>query len=157
MNKYGFKTYQLCDSSNGYCSRIKLYIGICQEAPSGNGITYDLVFRLMDPYLNKGHILYTDNYYLSPALFLDLSRAGTGASGTTRFRKGFPKRLKEQEITRHGSYSVMHDGALVAVKLRDQKTFLSTVHSMDMVDAGKKCNDGERIRKYSIDTLDILI
>ena len=26
-HKYGFKTYQLCDSSNGYCSRIELYTG----------------------------------------------------------------------------------------------------------------------------------
>ena len=46
----------------------------------------------------------------------------------------------------------MHDGALVAVKLRDRKTvsFLSTVHNMDMVDTGKRGYDGERIRKFSI-------
>ena len=46
----------------------------------------------------------------------------------------------------------MHDGTLVAVKLRDRKTvsFLSTVHNMDMVDTGKRGYDGEHILKFSI-------
>ena len=46
-DKYGVKSYQLCDSSNGYCCRFEIYTGVNQEPPSAKGKTYDLVMRLM--------------------------------------------------------------------------------------------------------------
>ena len=64
-DKYGVKSYQLCDSSNGYCCKFEIYTGENQDPPSAKGKTYDLVMRLMQPYLNAGHCLYVDNYYTS--------------------------------------------------------------------------------------------
>ena len=78
-DKYGVKSYQLCDSSNGYCCRFEIYTGVNQEPPSAKGKTYDLVMRLMQPYLNVGRCLYVDNYYTSPTLFAELYRQNTGA------------------------------------------------------------------------------
>ena len=43
------------------------------------GKTYNLVMRLMQPYLNVGRCLYIDNYYTSPSLFAELYRQNTGA------------------------------------------------------------------------------
>ena len=47
-DKCGVKSYQLCDSSNGYCCRFEIYTGVNQEPPSAKGKTYNLVMRLMD-------------------------------------------------------------------------------------------------------------
>ncbi|XP_033763364.1 piggyBac transposable element-derived protein 4-like, partial [Pecten maximus] len=46
--KYGIKLYMLCDSKNGYCSRVELYTGRPSEV-SEYGVTYDLVMRLAEP------------------------------------------------------------------------------------------------------------
>ena len=68
-DKFGVKLFMLCDSSNGYCSRFEIYHGANNENPSPKGKIYDLVMRLIVPYLKKGHKLYVDNYYTSPILF----------------------------------------------------------------------------------------
>ena len=83
-DKYGVKSYQLCDSSNGYCCMFEIYTGVDPNPPSAKGKTYDLVMRLMQPYINVGRCLYVDNYYTSPTLFTDLYRMNTGACGTAR-------------------------------------------------------------------------
>jgi hypothetical protein len=74
-DKYGLKAYMVCDSVNAYCSEFEMYSGKSDE-PTTHGKTYDLVMRLMKPYVHKGHHLYVDNYYTSPALFLDLYNNG---------------------------------------------------------------------------------
>jgi hypothetical protein len=48
-DKYGIKTYKLCDSSNSYCCQFDLYVGQNDIQPSKYGKTYDLVSRLLDP------------------------------------------------------------------------------------------------------------
>ena len=61
-DKYGVNSYQLCDSSNGYCCMFEIYTGIDPNPPSAKGKTYDLVMRLMEPYLNVVRCLYVANY-----------------------------------------------------------------------------------------------
>ena len=64
-NKYGVKSYHLCDSSNGYCFKFEIYTGEIQDPSSAKGNTYDLVMRLMQPYPNAEHSLYVDMYHTS--------------------------------------------------------------------------------------------
>jgi hypothetical protein len=55
--KYGIKAYMVSDSSNGYVSKFKLYIGKSFTGPSFNGVKYDLVLDMMrgiGPSLNSG-------------------------------------------------------------------------------------------------------
>ena len=40
--------------------------------------------QLLKNYLGKGHILYLDNWYTSPKLFLKLAEKGVGAWNTVR-------------------------------------------------------------------------
>ena len=75
--KYGVKSYQLCDSNNGYCCMFEIYTGVNPDPPSAKDKMYDLVMRLMQPYLNVGSCLYADNYYTSPTLFTGLYRLNT--------------------------------------------------------------------------------
>lgn len=52
---------------------------------SGNGVAYDVVFKLLEHCLRKGYTVYMDNYYSSPLLFKDLLAAGTTSSGTLHY------------------------------------------------------------------------
>jgi hypothetical protein len=48
--------------------------------------------KLLQPYLNMGHCLYTDNLYTYPVLVHKLQQWKTGVYGTVRKnRKGMPK------------------------------------------------------------------
>ena len=140
-----FKIYQLCDSSNGYCSRFGLSADDGQNPANSTGATYDLVFRLIDPLRDQGHILYTDNLFSNPKLFFDLYELmGTGATGMTEDGADFPEILNQKKLAKRGDYKVMHHRPLTAVKFQDRKAdyFLSSVHGMNMVRTGKRSRDG---------------
>ncbi|XP_070576771.1 piggyBac transposable element-derived protein 4-like [Ptychodera flava] len=138
QDKYGFKAYEVCDSSNGYCCKFELYTVRSDETTSGKGKTYDLVMGLMDGYLRKGHVLYVDNYYTSPILFYDLYKEDTLACGTSRHRKGIPARIKETKLKEKGEKLVMVKGPLMVMKYKDRKdvVMLSTIHSAKNIDLG---------------------
>ena len=54
------------------------------------------VMSLMESFLDKGYVLYMDNYYTSVPLFEDLERQGTLACGTVHSnRKGLPKDITD--------------------------------------------------------------
>jgi len=83
--KWGFKLWCLCNSSNGYTIRFSVYRGKTGEVLSGNGLGYDVVFRLMTGYLDQGYSLYVDNFYTSPTLAVDLFKTHiTGTLNKTR-------------------------------------------------------------------------
>ena len=96
-NKHGVKSYQLCDSSNGYCCMFEIYTGVTGP-PSVKGKTCDLVMRLMQPYLNVGGCLFVDNYYTLPTLFAEHCRQNTGACGTSHYRKGIPQEFTRAQV-----------------------------------------------------------
>ncbi|XP_069113477.1 piggyBac transposable element-derived protein 4-like [Argopecten irradians] len=146
--KYGLKVYMLCDSDNGYCSRMELYTGHGGQN-SQFGATYDLIMRLADPFLNKGYHLYMDNYFSSPQLFYSLFLNATLACGTLRKnRRGVPQDLKDRRLVR-GEMFVMNNDMLVAVKYADKKDvhLLTTIHKGVMEDSGKRDQEGIEIKK----------
>ena len=97
-DKYGVKSYQLCDSGNGFCCRFEIYTSVSTDPPNGKGKTYGLVMRLIQPYLNVGRCLFVDNCYTSPILFTALYQVNTGACGTARHRKGIPNAFRNAQI-----------------------------------------------------------
>ena len=58
------------------------------------------VFRLLQGLENKGHHVYTDNYYSNPTLYTKLKELGYEACGTVKVnRKGMPKEwMKDKKI-----------------------------------------------------------
>ena len=93
--KWGIKLWVLADSSNGYTIDFNVYIGKSQhEAPSSNGLGYDVVMKLVNPYLGQGYYVYFDNFFSSHKLVQDLFLNGTPSSGTCKHsRAGFPKSM----------------------------------------------------------------
>ena len=85
------KTFKVCDSKNGYCHTLKLYVGDEGLQMSPFGKTHDLATSLMAPFANQGYSVYMDNFYTSPYLYYNLGKLGIRATGTSRSRKGYPK------------------------------------------------------------------
>ena len=74
------KAWVLADSSNGYTWAWKLYAGK-DGNQTEHGLAHRVVMELVedDRLIGKGYLVYTDNFYTSPALFKALSEKGFGA------------------------------------------------------------------------------
>ena len=96
-HKYGVKLYMLCESKSGYVINFITYAGFSSSLRN-------IVFSLMEPYLNKGYHVYMDNFYNSVALAEELYANGTHCSGTMRLTRGAPavlKNLAKQRVPRN--------------------------------------------------------
>jgi hypothetical protein len=79
--RFGIKFYKICESSSGYCSYFKIYVGDDVTDPSLPAGT-NVVLNMSEPLLDKGHTLYLDNWYSSPNLCRRLTDRQTNAIGT---------------------------------------------------------------------------
>ena len=133
--KWGFKCFTLCDSNNAYICRFDLYTGR-QDNDGIHGATHQVVMNLIDPYLDQGYHLFTDNFYTSHDLAESLIDRSTALVGTVQSkRRGFPDRLKNvKEMQRYGQRGDMRferEGNIVYIQWLDKRvvTVLSTIHS----------------------------
>jgi Transposase IS4 len=118
-HKWGYKIY--CLSSEDYLLRFQVYAGA--EERSVDGATYDTVMRLLQGYEEKAHVLFTDNWFTSPALLLALQRKGIRLCGSVRRnRKGLPV-IPPEEVTGlgQGQWIQRQKGDMSLAVWKDQK------------------------------------
>lgn len=150
--KWGIKLWVLADSANGYTCDFNVYIGKnTEQPPSQNGLGYDVVTRLIQPYTKQGYHLYFDNFYTSVKLVKDLFGKLTPSCGTVaENRKGFPANMKNGKIwgrkAERGSMRWDKDGCCVAQQWKDNKvvTMLTSVdkaHEFGTVSRNVKVNN----------------
>ena len=112
-----------------------------------HGFSGAVVKKLMEPYLNNNHRLFTDNYYTSPALAHFLLQNQTDLCGTVRGnRKLWPKFEKIPKGTR----TLKHTDDMLAIRFNDNKNVnvLTTFHQGLMVRTEKvDRKTGEHIYK----------
>ncbi len=98
--KWGIKLWVLAESSNGYTVHFNVYIGKSQhEEPSTHGLGYDVVMKLVNPYLGQGYHVFFDIFFTSPKLVQDLFLKGTPSTGTCRVdREGFPMTMRKVKV-----------------------------------------------------------
>jgi Transposase IS4 len=119
-HKWGYKIY--CLSSEDYLLRFEVYAG--KEERSADGATYDTVMRMLQGYEDKAHILFTDNWFTSPALLLALQHKGIRLCGSVRRnRKGMPA-IAESDVRAlgRGEWLQRQKGDATVAVWRDQKT-----------------------------------
>ena len=81
-NRFGIKSYMLCDCKTGYVQDLIVYGGsstIIESAITGIGKSGVIVLSLLKPYLGKDHTVYLDNFYSSHTLFSFLYNNCTNA------------------------------------------------------------------------------
>ena len=153
IDKYHIKTFKLVDSSNNYCLKFRLYTGTTTDYEESKfGKTHDLVFYMLEGYLGDNFIIFMDNFYSSPYLFIELKNSNTGAVGTLRLnRKGIPDQVKREKLPNKGDKcSMSYNDEMTVTKVHDRKivTFLSTVYNADLVDTPRVHHEtGEPIQK----------
>lgn len=92
--KWGYKLWFLADLKTGCTIQFIVYTGK-REKHSAYGLAFDVVTKFCVKYLDRGYIIYMDNFYTSTSLLLHLLERKTLACGTTRKdHRGFPTELK---------------------------------------------------------------
>jgi hypothetical protein len=90
---WGYKVW--CVASDKYLLNFDVYKGRL-ERKKDNLTLHEQVVRLVQPYSNRGHLLFLDNLFVTVGLFDHLERIGMRACGTVRpDRKGLPVDVKE--------------------------------------------------------------
>ena len=98
------------------------------------GLSHAIVTKLLEGLENRGHHLYVDNFYSSPALFSDLLTKGFGACGTVRLnRRGLPQEM--HSTISKGDVVSAQAGPVLALKWMDKRavTMISTIHNTSLV------------------------
>ncbi len=131
--KFGIKIFINSEARTGYVLSFQVYTGKVASNEEGNkGVGHRVVMDLLDSFLGRKHWVFVDNFYSSPALFIDLLKNKTYATGTARTnRKGFPEMLTSQAKMDIGSYQFANKGDLLAVRWQDRREvfMLSTAHN----------------------------
>ena len=141
--KFGIKVFVNSEAKTGYVLTFQIYTGkvSSSEESSSKGVGHRIVMELLQPYLGKGHWVFTDNFYSSPTLFLDLLKSNTYATGTAKSnRKDFPEALKSDAKMDVGSYQFATSGQLVAAWWHDRRDvyMLTTAHNTSVDTALKR-------------------
>ena len=139
-HRFGIKLFVLCDAETGMVLDIVTYTGhgtdgVMRDDPLG--VSGSVVKALLRPYLDSGHLLFTDNWYTSPSLALYLHDRATGLCGTVKpNRKNMPNfpQLRKGQVARRKCQPIM------TMKWHDKRdvTLLTTFHKGNMVDTGKR-------------------
>ena len=86
------------------------------------GLTYAVVTKLMDKYLEKNHVVVMDNYFTSVPLFVELLAKSTYACGTVRSnRKYLPEQFGTKQEMVPGESKFWQSGNLVATLWQDKQ------------------------------------
>ena len=91
--------------------------------------------KLLEGHEGRGHHIFTDNFYSSPALFRELRDHGFEACGTAREnRKGMPDEFRAK-LKKGEMKTVSLEGGILAIKWMDKRavTLLTTLHNAGVI------------------------
>ncbi|GFW87146.1 piggyBac transposable element-derived protein 4 [Trichonephila clavipes] len=148
-SRFGIKSYMLCESKSGYVWSLIIYTGkgtLFDEKYKHMCMSSQVVMTLMEPLLNKGHCLTTDNFYSSPELADILIQSLTDMYGTLKpRRKDVPKELLSKKIDK-GQMTAYQRGKVCVMKWMDKKAvcLISTIHNPEMVQVQSHKNEIRR-------------
>lgn len=153
-HRFGIKLFLLCDCDTGYILDFIIYTGATSDIKDFTdrydiGKSGSIVMSLLEPYVEKGHMLYIDNWYTSPNLLETLHKKRTNACGTVKStRKNMPK---INEKLSKGEFTYRSCEKLLAVRYKDKRevNMLSSSHIPDMKSVGLDWKTGRQILKPS--------
>ena len=128
--KRGFKIFVLADAVTGYMSDFMVYLRKQKQV----GLTQTVVETLVEPIVDRNHIVFIDKFYTSVPLALSLYEKGTYMSGSFNTgRRHWPSDLKVSKSLRRKDDKIRslkrgesterqtRDGKLLATVWKDKK------------------------------------
>lgn len=150
-HKYGIKIFKLC-TVPGYMCKLEVYAG--KHCDTANTTPTQVVMSLCRHLFNKGHILYTDNWYTSIDLAEKLLQEEMHFVGTLRKnRKKLPKDVTNAKL-KPGQYTAAeNDKGITVMKWRDKRevSLLSTKHTTKFVTTTNKRGQSKRKPEIVVD------
>lgn len=137
-HRYGIKIFKLC-LKDFYTLRYNIYSG--KEVIRETDVSYKIVLKLMEPYLNFGRTLYTDNWYSSVMLAEKLNQENTHLVGTLRAnRKNNPENVVKKKLKKGEVIASQSNNNVVILKWRDKRDILliTTKHSDQIIEIQKR-------------------
>ena len=118
--KFGIKIWACCDAETSYCTNFQIYTGATDRGPE-HGLSHRVVHDFMEPFFNKNHNLFVDNFYTSLKLVKSLLEKDTYVCGTIRTNRGeFPKNFVDKKLDR-GKAVYLKMGTILAVHWKDKR------------------------------------
>lgn len=136
-HKYGIKEFKLC-TMPGYTYKVNVYAG---KNDIVNTTPMNVVMELCSGLWNKGHTLYTDNWYTSVDLARKLLDNETHLVGTLRKnRKHIPKTVVSSKLKKGQYIARESPDGITVMKWKDKRDvlILSTKHSVKFRDVTKR-------------------
>jgi len=137
-HRYGIKIFKLC-SKDYYTLQYNVYAGKGEVRETD--VSYKIVMKLLDSYLNFGRILYTDNWYSSVKLAENLNKKNTHLVGTLRAnRKNNPPEVISKKLKKGEFIAQQSSNNIVVLKWRDKRDILiiSTKHTDEFIEIQKR-------------------
>ncbi|GLH12572.1 PiggyBac transposable element-derived protein 4 [Gryllus bimaculatus] len=143
------KLFVLCDSWTGYVLDFILYRKGSNNVEN-KGITDDVVGTFLQPFLEKGHTIYIENWVTSPALFTWLHATATEESSGKKHRKThmfqMEDELKTGETVFHASNITMSLKWCVEMEMWMLSSYISAESATNRDrTTGKKENESQCI------------
>lgn len=146
--RFGVKSYVVSESSSGYIQNIIIYAGNETDITPINNCGYStcVVLSILEHgLLDKGYCVYTDNYYCSPELAVQLKKRKTDLVGTVqRKRVGVPKEFAHKKIQKNEFTALMEkNGEFMLFKWLDKRQVmcLTTIHKLSCTNVKRKGKD----------------
>uniref|UniRef100_A0A3P9KCK2 PiggyBac transposable element-derived protein domain-containing protein n=1 Tax=Oryzias latipes TaxID=8090 RepID=A0A3P9KCK2_ORYLA len=94
-DKFGIKFWVACDLKSKYVCNIIPYLGKDPSRPMGERLSENVVMKLMEPFLDKGRNVTTDNFFTSVSLARQLLSRKTTLLGTVnKIRRELPESVR---------------------------------------------------------------
>uniref|UniRef100_A0AAR2K205 PiggyBac transposable element-derived protein domain-containing protein n=1 Tax=Pygocentrus nattereri TaxID=42514 RepID=A0AAR2K205_PYGNA len=134
-DKFGIKFWVACDLKSKYVCNIIPYLGKDSSRPMGEKLSEYVVMKLMEPFMDKGRTVTTDNFFTSLSLARRLLGRKTTLLGTVnKIHRELPDSAKKTLDREEFSTQVFStSGATLTVyapKRRKTVCILSSMHSM---------------------------
>jgi hypothetical protein len=161
-DKFGIKFWLLVDVDAKYLLNGFPYLGKDDVRPPGQSLSEIVVLRLVEPYLQKGRNVTTDNFFTSLKLAKQLKERKTSIVGTmNKQRRELPPPVGDTSGTLYSSTLWQHDDVTLTVyrcKRSKNVTIMSSMHTSVEIDSGEK-KIPETVKfynntKYGVDVID---
>ncbi|XP_041844881.1 uncharacterized protein LOC121645749 isoform X2 [Melanotaenia boesemani] len=134
-DKFGIKFWVACDLKSKYVCNVIPYLGKDPSRPSGERLSENVVMKLMEPFMDKGRTVTTDNFFTSLSLAQRLLNRKTTLLGTVnKIRRELPGSAKQAINRQEFSTQVFSTSGVTltvyAPKRRKTVCILSSMHSV---------------------------
>uniref|UniRef100_A0AAV2L9F1 PiggyBac transposable element-derived protein domain-containing protein n=1 Tax=Knipowitschia caucasica TaxID=637954 RepID=A0AAV2L9F1_KNICA len=133
-DKFGIKFWVACDLKSKYICNVFPYLGKDPSRPSGERLSETVVMRLMEPFLDKGRNVTTDNFFTSLSLAKRLLERKTTILGTVnKIRREIPPSTRRMDRNEFTTQLFSTTGATLTVYTPNRKKavyILSSMHNL---------------------------